>query len=305
MLAIPRRGRGSRGRRRRAGAGEFGAGQRRLLGARPRSRSRIHSLPSGRPTKASIAIALAVDPRVDAERAGAGRVEQRDDGRARRSARASPSGRRPRAAASPVVLVVGAHLQRQRALAGGRDHLRRRGSRSRSRPRARAGAGRRRRGRSRRARPRPACAGGCRRCRAAPRPAGPVAPPAAGRGGAGSRSRPARPRAPLERVAGADPDVGRVLARAAPRRSPGPPASPPGRSLAEWTPISASPSQQRPLDPAHEARLVARLAVGGDLDQLRPAEQLGDPARLGQRQRTAAGGDPQRSAPLLTCGAAR
>ena len=43
-----------------------------------------------------------------------------------------------------------------------------------------------------------------------------------------------------------------------------------GRSLAEWTPISASPVEQRPLDPAHEARLVAHLAVGGHLDQLGP-----------------------------------
>ena len=65
----------------------------------------------------------------------------------------------------------------------------------------------------------------------------------------------------------------------APRRSRGPSGISPGRSLAEWTPMSASPVEQRPLDPAHEARLVARLAVGGRPRPARRRRAARRPAR--------------------------
>ena len=46
--------------------------------------------------------------------------------------------------------------------------------------------------------------------------------------------------------------------------------------------MSASPSSSARSTAAHEARLVARLAVGGDLDQLGAAEHLGDHPGLRQ-----------------------
>ena len=52
--------------------------------------------------------------------------------------------------------------------------------------------------------------------------------------------------------------------------------------------------QQRRLDPADEPGLVAQLAVGGDLDQLSPAEQPGDPLGLGERQGTPPGREANR-----------
>ena len=222
-------------------------------------------------------------------------VEQSASRRAT-AARSAVSSRRRRRSpiartAADGLLVAGADLERQCALAGRRDHRVGRDRGSRSRPRGRAAAARRRRGRSRRVALGELAQPGVDVAVQLARPAGPAAPPAAGRGGAGWRSRPAppraRPRARCRRRSRRRPGP-----RApAPRRSPAPRTSSPGRSLAEWTPTSASPVEQRPLDPPHEARLVARLAVGGDLDQLGPAEHLGDHPGLGQRKRATAGGD--------------
>ena len=54
--------------------------------------------------------------------------------------------------------------------------------------------------------------------------------------------------------------------------------------------------EQRPLDPAHEARLVADIgSVGGDLDQLRPTQHLRDLLGLCESEGTAPRGDSKRS----------
>ena len=57
--------------------------------------------------------------------------------------------------------------------------------------------------------------------------------------------------------------------------------------------------EQRGLDPAHEAALVAGLAVGGDLDELGSAEQAGDPLGLGERQGAPPGREAKRHAAPL------
>jgi hypothetical protein len=149
--------------------------------------------------------------------------------------------------------------------------------------------------RARPPRPRRAWPAACRRCRAARRPRGPRASPAAARGGAARSSPPARP------AAGRRARPRRRARR--PRRPARPPptssrpvAESPGTSLAEWTARSISPSTsapssapvQRDLSPA--ARL--RSPCGRHLDEL-AADPLGDPPGLGERQRAAAGADPQ------------
>ncbi|MEX2107212.1 MAG: hypothetical protein WD810_09975 [Solirubrobacterales bacterium] len=94
----------------------------------------------------------------------------------------------------------------------------------------------------------------------------------------------------LERPAGPDPDVGRVLAR----RHRGDLQALRHLSRQVLGGVDAEvglTGQQRPLDPVHEARLVPGLAVGGHLDQLRPANQLGHLARLGQSKLAAASGN--------------
>ena len=123
---------------------------------------------------------------------------------------------------------------------------------------------------------------------------------AAAPGGAASWSRPGRPRAPRV-VRPPRPRrtiTSRALARGGVATSAQPSASSPGTSLAECTARSISPatsaasiaSTQRDLSPT-AARLVAR---GADLDDLRVLEPVGHPARLGERERAAAGADPQR-----------
>ncbi len=83
----------------------------------------------------------------------------------------------------------------------------------------------------------------------------------------------------VERGAGADPGVARVLARrhGGDRKPLGHLAR---QVLGRVDADLGLARQQRPLDAAHEARLVARLAVGGDLDQLgarRAARRPGPP----------------------------
>ncbi len=80
-----------------------------------------------------------------------------------------------------------------------------------------------------------------------------------GAAGAGSRCRPGRPRARRRAKPRPRSRRPRGSSRAGTAASISPSVSSAGRSLAEWTPISASPLEQRPLDPAHEARLVAEL----------------------------------------------
>ncbi len=275
-----RRGRGARGRRRRAGARRAAAAGVGGSSASASSRSRSHSLPSGRPTKASIASAppstrawtptgvaqLASSRRTAARSAVSSRIAVEVDDRAggRRWSRSSPT--RTCSASAPWP--------------GGRDHLL---DRDREADLLLAAE--------------PAQAGGGEDDRvelalgelaqAGVDVAVQLLDPQVGARrqqlGAAAQAGGADPRAlgrVVERAAGADPDVGRVLAR----RHRG--DLQPLRHLARQVlgRVDADlglAGQQRPLDPAHEARLVARLAVGGGLDQLRPAEQLGDPAAPG------------------------
>ena len=257
--------------------GELGAGQGRLArrpprpgrgstrcrrGGRRRRRSRCRS-PSTPSAWTPIGVAQVAS-------------EQRDDGALGGQLDAAPRSSPIAAAAPPRLLVAGPGLEHQRALAGRRGHR----------------LGRDREGDLVLA-PQPAQPGGGEHDRvelalgelAQPgvdvavqlaRPAGRAGRRAAARGAAGSRCRPGRPRRPRRASR-------RRRSRHRPASSRGgtaaiasPSGSSAGRSLAEWTPMSASPVEQRPLDPAHEARLVARLAVGGDLDQLGPAQHLGD-----------------------------
>ena len=218
---------------------------------------------------------------MDADRGRAGRVRAGRRRRARRSARAAPARRRspPPPAPPPrrrsrawrtsapwpaAGVIVSAGIEKEAS------------------PRARAGAARRRRARSRRARP-PAS----RRSRVSTLPCSSSTSQVRARGEQLRAAPQAR---------GADPGaLGDLVERVRRRRSRRRPASSrggtaaidspsgssAGRSFAEWTPMSALPVEQRPLDPPHEPPLVAQLAVGGDLDQLCPAQHLGDLTRPG------------------------
>ena len=155
-----------------------------------------------------------------------------------------------------------------------------------------------------------ACAGGCRRCRAASRPRDPRA---RARSCAARRTllvptrapagdRPARVAAGLRDAAQ---DVLGRSARAARPAAPGPSASSPGTSLAECTARSISPassassiaSTQRDLSvpgarpSPHRRRPIRRpdagVAADRDRHDLRRPEQLRDEPRLGERERAA------------------
>ena len=97
----------------------------------------------------------------------------------------------------------------------------------------------------------------------------------------------------VQRGAGPDPDVGGVLAhgdggnRQALRHRR-------RQVLGRVDADLGLTRQQRRLDPADEPGLVAQLAVGGDLDQLSPAEQPGHPLGLGERQGTPPGREANR-----------
>jgi hypothetical protein len=101
----------------------------------------------------------------------------------------------------------------------------------------------------------------------------------------------------VERGAGADPGVGRVLARRhrADRETLGQLG---GQILGGVDADLGLAAEQCQLDPAHEAGLVARLAVRGDLDQLGATEHLCDLACLRKGKRATASGDAQRQVDL-------
>ena len=242
---------------------------------------------------------VAVDSGVDADRRRAGRLEHGDDGPlggqlAQRGLLADLGGSRR---CSPRRRL--AALQHQRALARRRDHPTRSGigkAISPSRPSRRSPAAA-----STIASSSPSCEPAqpgvdvaVQLLDAQVRPRGEQLGAAAQAGGAD----PGALGHVVERGAGADPGVGRVLARR--HRGDRQALGHLGRQVLGRVDADLGlAAQQRPLDPAHEARLVARLAVGGDLDQLGAAEQLGDLPRLSQGERAAAGGDAQRQVDLL------
>ena len=253
-----------------------------------------------------------LDPGVDADGRGAGRVEQRRRRRARRSARAAPRSsligrggrarppRRRRASAAPASPGPAAGVI---ASAGSAKAI------SSSRP----------------SRRRPAAAStiassspsASLRRRVSTLPCSSLDLEVGPRGqqlGAAAQAR------------GADPGpLGHLVERRRRRRSrrrPGPRAagtaaiaspsgSSAGRSLAEWTPRSASPSSSARSTPRTKRALSPRLAVAErDLDQLGPAEHLGDraaPAPAPGRCRgcRSAAGRSARSGWPAACGAAR
>ena len=136
-------------------------------------------------------------------------------------------------------LVARTRLEREAALTGRRNHVRRAARRS---PRGRAARVRRRRARSRRRRPPRAGADGCPRSRAARGCAGRAAGRAARRGG--GRSPCPRRRPPPARRARTRRRARRAGRRArAPRRWRGPSGRSPGTSFAEWTARSMSPAR--------------------------------------------------------------
>jgi hypothetical protein len=109
----------------------------------------------------------------------------------------------------------------------------------------------------------------------------------------------------LQRGSRADPGVGRILARRH-RGDLQPLDLLAGQILGRVDADLGAPVEHRPLDRPHEARLVARLAVRGDLDQLGPADQLGDHPGLRERQRAGAGSYAERhAAPIRRRDAAR
>ena len=106
---------------------------------------------------------------------------------------------------------------------------------------------------------------------------------AAASGGAGSRSRPGRPRGPRRASRPSPTQASAGSSRAGTPTSASPSGSSPGRSLARVDAEVDLAVEQRPLDLADEARLVAgrsaALVAGGpDRDQLGAAERARRPA---------------------------
>ena len=188
--------------------------------------------------------------------------------------------------------------------ASGTNSAGRAGRRS-ARP-ARAAAARRRPARSRRPRRRRACAGGCRRCRAA-------APP---RGRAGARaSRPPRraddvpTRAPAGSSA-SEPNGPQQASRASSRGGIAPITRPSGispvRSFALCTATSISPASSarsisrvktpRPSPICSNRQVAPAVAGRVDLDQLGIVQLRRDQPRLGERQRAAPRAHPDHRA---------